>query len=312
MSKLGQWTLKGFSRSSQHKSLLSLLQAGGQAAEALTRASREVYLRHGFVHLPLFCSSEAVAAMAKEALGCQDTFYSTDSHNPYLKDEDPKLASTHPRNVQVSSSKTIVNYSQLGADSPLKALYGSAALLGLIRAIVSPERDLFTSRCPISSAYYNIFREGDGLGWHFDNSEFGVNLVLKSAEGGDDPTGAGRSGGEFEFDLNTRSAADPEAYAAVEGLLASGCPSCADSVQLASDLAPGSLVVFSGHNSLHRVTPVLAGASPRVNVIFTFEAEEGAMANDYVLRKFFGRTVEDQRRALTGLDSSIAFAGNVQ
>ena len=189
----------------------------------------------------------------------------------------------------------------------LRELYQSELLLELVQAIVAPDRQLYASPCPISSAYYNVFGEGDGLGWHFDNSEFGVNLVLQMAIpqanlGCSTETGAANGsapgGGEFEFHLNTRSDTDPDSYATTARLLDSGCPSTDRGVQSAHDLRPGSLVVFSGRHSLHRVTPVLPGASPRINIIFTYETQQGAMANDYVLRKFFGRTAGDQRQLL--------------
>ena len=48
---------------------------------------------------------------------------------------------------------------------------------------------------------------------------------------------------------------------------------------------------------MHRVTPVI-GEPSRINAIFTYEKEPGAMGTDYVLRKFFGRTAEDQSRLL--------------
>ena len=54
----------------------------------------------------------------------------------------------------------------------------------------------------------------------------------------------------------------------------------------------------------HRVTPVLPGATPRINIIFTYEKEVGAMGSDYVLRKFFGRTAEKQRAMLDGASAA--------
>ena len=45
------------------------------------------------------------------------------------------------------------------------------ALLALVQRIVSPEtesKSLYLSDCPFNAAYYNMYREGDGLGWHFD------------------------------------------------------------------------------------------------------------------------------------------------
>lgn len=40
--------------------------------------------------------------------------------------------------------------------------------------------ELHLSICPFNSAMYNGYYDGDGLGWHFDRSEFGVNLVLQA------------------------------------------------------------------------------------------------------------------------------------
>ena len=61
---------------------------------------------------------------------------------------------------------------------------------------------------------------------------------------------------------------------------------------MAEGVGPGSLVIFSGRESLHRVTPV--GEGTRMNAIFTFEKEAGARPNSYSLQKFFGRTAEEQ------------------
>lgn len=289
--------------SSVDDALWTTLSAGGPAAAALKAACRRIYVERGFVHLPKLVSAAVVDSLVEECMGCVgsgDTFLSSEDHNPYLADDDPSLSPAHPRNRPMASSKTIVDYSRVGGASALRQLYGSPVLLDLVQAIVSPGRALHPSPCPISSAYYNVFHEGDGLGWHYDNSEFGVNLVLQMAAvaaGGGGGSGR-RSGGEFEFHHNSRSVADPESFATTERLLNSGCPSVDPSVQLADDLAAGSLVVFSGRHSLHRVTPVLPGATPRINIIFTYEKEPGAMGTDYVLRKFFGRTAEDQSRLL--------------
>ena len=35
----------------------------------------------------------------------------------------------------------------------------------------SPDKGLYLSDCPYNKAYYNVYRAGDGLGWHFDKGE---------------------------------------------------------------------------------------------------------------------------------------------
>ena len=54
-----------------------------------------------------------------------------------------------------------------------RGLYGRPELLSLVQDIASPEQQLYPSECPYNAAYYNMYSEGDGLGWHFDKGEFG-------------------------------------------------------------------------------------------------------------------------------------------
>ena len=70
------------------------------------------------------------------------------------------------------------------------------------------------------------------------------------------------------------------------------------------NLGPGSLVIFAGIESLHRVTPVTEtvrqgkSKSPRterverINAILTYESQPGKRMNKYGLKKFFGRNVD--------------------
>ena len=122
---------------------------------------------------------------------------------------------------------------------------------------------------------YNGYYDADGLGWHFDRSEFGVNLVLQEPS----------SGGAFDYHRLTRSEADPWAFGAVERVLraaephaAGGGPARAASAERIEGLTAGSLVLFAGRLSLHRVSPV-RGPRPRINAILTYESEPGQLAN---------------------------------
>lgn len=125
--------------------------------------------------------SQSITAMVTECDGsvaAGEAFFSTEAHNPYLMDDDPEIPDAHARNRPMESSKTIVDCARLPEASPLKQLYCSAPLRQLMQDIVGIE-ELHLSACPFNSVYYNQFSAGDGLGWHFDNSEFGVNLVLQ-------------------------------------------------------------------------------------------------------------------------------------
>ena len=110
------------------------------------------------------------------------------------------------------------------------------------------------------------------LGWHFDNSEFSVNLIMKPAE----------AGGAFEYAPNTRDAVGAmDAFPPVECV--------GEALEVASPpLHASSLYLFHGRHSLHRVSPVRAGK--RVNAILAYNSGPDERLNEYTLRKFFGRT----------------------
>ena len=54
------------------------------------------------------------------------------------------------------------------------AVLAALALLVALRSIHVAE--LHHSADPMGCAYLNVFKPGDALGWHFDNSEFSVSL----------------------------------------------------------------------------------------------------------------------------------------
>ena len=115
-----------------------------------------------------------------------------------------------------------------------------------------------------NAAYYNEFGQGDGLGWHFDRSRFGVNLVLQQPG----------AGGDFQIHHNTRTELDMYPFGTVGKILGGDL----SEVVTVGGVGAGSLVLFSGRSSLHRVTPITA-SPPRINTILTFEEQPGQKAN---------------------------------
>ena len=243
----------------------------------LNQARRE-YVERGFCHIPNFLSTKECASMCAEYTEARDEgefFLSSETHTVYQEENDESLPSSHCRNVPVVSSKCIVDYARVPDSSILKAIYKSPRLLELVQQTTGTS-ELHLSACPYNAAYFNEFSIGDGLGWHFDRSEFGVNLVLQ-------PPG---TGAEFEFHHNTRTEEDLDSYCKVEDILARG--SDHHEVDCVDYLGVGSLVIFSGRLSMHRVKPLL-GPPTRINAILTYEKEEGQAPKAYTLRKFFGR-----------------------
>mmetsp|Transcript_3161 Transcript_3161/g.6390 ORF Transcript_3161/g.6390 Transcript_3161/m.6390 type:complete len:322 (-) Transcript_3161:83-1048(-) len=240
---------------------------------------RRSYDKHGWVHIPDFLDAATCHRMLQEANAHfqKDTaFRSHEQHTVYQEETDPNYPALHPRNAQQQSSKTIVDFDRLAPTSPLKQLYGDKALKALIQGIVSPDSELYFSACPYNSAFYNMYEQGDGLGWHFDRGEFGVNLILQNPS----------QGGTFEYHANTRSEQDEWAFEKVQLLLDGEM----EGVEAATEAKMGSLIIFAGRMSMHRVTPVTS-SSPRINAILHYEKAPGQRLGAYTLQRFFGREV---------------------
>lgn len=55
-----------------------------------------------------------------------------------------------------------------------------------------------------------------------------------------------------------------------------------------ADLQPGTLVIFCGHSSMHRVTPI-QGHKARVLAVLSYEQKPDVHLNEYTRMKFYGR-----------------------
>lgn len=247
---------------------------------ALVDQHRAELLQQGYCHLPGFLRAEAVAYFIQEAQRLEAAglgFRSYEAHNVFLEEAAATSATEDGalRTKEFASSKVLIAMDDIapGASSGLEDLYRWEALRSFLRAAFGLGQ-LHRSADPLGGFYYNIYDGAfnDTLGWHFDRSNFSMNLILQTTPG---------AGGEFQYVPDSRPAIDgmgtwAEVEAHIKGRVQT------------PELLPGSLYLFSGNRSLHRVAPVVNGK--RINIIFTFVEEEGARLNPYTLRKFFGRT----------------------
>jgi hypothetical protein len=116
------------------------------------------------------------------------------------------------------------------------------------------------------------YQSGQALNWHFDRSEFTTTLLLQAPE----------AGGEFEYRTDLRSANDPN-YAGVAEVL-EGRDLQVKRIQLEA----GTLNVFRGKNTAHRVTPV-KGQVDRFVAVFSYYEKPGVMFSDAERLGFYGR-----------------------
>ena len=118
------------------------------------------------------------------------------------------------------------------------------------------------------------YGHGEALNWHFDRSEFTTTLLLQSPE----------RGGVFQYRTGLRSDEDAN-YDGVADFLNHGQAS-ASSLQLSA----GTLNVFRGKNTAHRVTPV-EGERKRIIAVFSYYEQAGVQFSDEENVGFYGRAV---------------------
>ena len=166
------------------------------AGRALVERARSALHAVGACDLPGFLRPEATTAAVESALSLHDAAYRTDqTHDIEFSGLAPEsLATDDPRRVRIRSAKEGTAFDGIPADSPVRVLYESDELVRFVGAALEIE-PLFRSDDPLGALNYMYYLPGDELGWHFDNADFVVTLMLQASE----------AGGVFEFAPMLRS-----------------------------------------------------------------------------------------------------------
>jgi len=159
----------------------------------------------------------------------------------------------------VRSAEALLAYDQIPGDSPLRGVHESDVLTRFVGAALEVE-PIYRQADEIGALNVMFNGEGDELGWHVDNANFVVTLMLQPSI----------SGGAFEYVPMLRSADDPNP----DGVRALLTGDRAGVRELSP--APGTLALFRGRMSPHRVTPV-SGPIPRINAVLSYASSPGAM-----------------------------------
>ena len=208
---------------------------------------------------------------AADALVAQ-AWVSDQVHNVYFEPVPHHAEPGDPLAMVQHSSKHAIAYDLLPADLPLRVLYESPEMLAFAAAALGREV-LYRSADPLDALEIAIFDPGQELGWHFDNSEYSITLMLQPA----------LEGGAFDYLPAMRSHADPN-HAGVAAFLAG--TSATPPIGLHPQA--GTLSLFQGHLAIHRVAPV-AGTRSRINAVLTYGAEPDMQLSDLTRQLFYGR-----------------------
>jgi hypothetical protein len=198
-------------------------------------------------------------------------FHKVKQHNVYLDADDPGFAADHARNAKQTTTSATLGHDRLRDVVDLETLYGSDELRGFVAdALGYPE--LYPYADEVSGVNVLYYPLGTSLGWHFDNAAFTSTLMIREAE----------AGAAFEFAPFLRTDDDP-GYDAVAAVVAGET----GRVQRLHQ-GPGTLVLFRGSRTLHRVTAV-EGRHSRLLVTMTFAPEPGVELSAINQATFYGR-----------------------
>jgi hypothetical protein len=226
----------------------------------------------GACELPGFLTGPANASLTAEAAALTDcAHHSRVEGTPYLDFPDASYPGDHPRRALGFNSLSAVAYDLFPAASGLRAIYEWPALRAFVAAALG-QNELFPYRDPLGALNLAVMKQGDELAWHFDQTDFVVSLALVPAE----------RGGDFEFAPRLRSA-DDECYDDIARVLAGDATSVR---QL--PMTPGTLLLFEGRYSLHRVTPI-EGATPRLVALLAYDTKPDTTSTPLLRLIRYGR-----------------------
>lgn len=227
----------------------------------------------GALVLSRFFTSTLIDAVLADTDGREDdAFYAAASHNIWLTPPDLARGPDHIFNRQITSTKGLLADDQISATSPLRVVYGDAGLRRFVASVVGVDV-LHPYADPLSSINVHFHRDGEELGWHFDNSSFAVTALIRAPQ----------AGGVFEYAPGLRTS---ETGREDFGAVAAAVDRRVGVRTL--DFGEGDLVLFRGRNSMHRVTPSV-GSATRVLVVFAWNDEPGISLSDAAKQTFYGR-----------------------
>jgi hypothetical protein len=250
-----------------------VLDAGSARYRAVVDDARAQLAARGAAELAGFVTPEGVAALVADADSlAQRAHRSGGEGTAYLEIPDFSLPDGHPRLTWGPYALSAVAYDLIPVTSPLRRLYEWAPMASLIAEILD-RGPLFRYADPFGALNLAVMGEGDRLQWHFDQTDFVVSLAIQAAT----------FGGDFEVAPRIRRPGD-ERYEDVAAVLAG------DQMSVVTlPMAPGTLLVFEGRYSLHRVSPI-SGPTVRHVGLLAYDTKPGTMGTELLRKDRYGRT----------------------
>jgi predicted 2-oxoglutarate/Fe(II)-dependent dioxygenase YbiX len=248
-------------------------QPGTPQWKALVDRCKADLVRDGMFNLEGLVRAAALPRIVAEVRPVMDTlsFTHTREHNIYFMKTVPGLPDDHPALVKTKTTNHTVCADQI-PHSIVAHIYEWAPMI-LFLAATMEKQALYPMRDWLARMNVMAYRDGEALNWHFDRSEYTTTLLLQSAE----------EGGDFVYRSDLRTADGPN-YEGVARLMRGEDPEVKT-----LKLSAGSLNVFKGKNTAHKVSTV-KGSRERMIAVFTYYEKPGVMFSREEQLGFYGRT----------------------
>jgi hypothetical protein len=227
----------------------------------------------GACEIPNFVRAEAMPAFVDDARRLESLAYRSGGLGTvYLGFPDESFPLDHPQQWLGQYDLGAVAYDLFPADSPIRRFYEWPEFTRFVAAILGLD-EIYPFADPLGALNLAVMTDGDQLQWHFDGTDFVVSLAIQGAE----------VGGDFEVAPRIRTA-DDEHYDDVARVLGGERERL-----ITQPMKPGTLLVFAGRYSLHRVSPI-AGSTPRLVALLGYDTKPGTMSSDLLKEVRYGRT----------------------
>ena len=228
--------------------------------------SEGLFSLHGLMRPKAISAAISALAPTMET----DSFTHAREHNIYFKDNLTDITPDHPALQRCHTVNHTLGGDQL-ANNPVTQIYEYPPLAGFLADVMGVS-NLYLMEDHIARLNVMSYRDGEALNWHFDRSHFTTTLLLQNAA----------AGGHFQYRRGLRSDNDPN-YDGVAKLLRGE-----DREVHTLELEPGTLNVFLGKNTAHRISTV-EGDDERLIAVFSYYDRPGVLFSREERVGFYGR-----------------------
>jgi len=251
----------------------------------LIGAAHQMMADDTLVLLPDFLRPGAVRELADELNPLEPVAHRIDYlSTPYAWLDNAGFPPDHPRGALPRRNCGTITTEQIAKDSAVVELFHFDELTEFVCRMLQYDT-LYRSVCETLSIQVNTMREGDQFGWHFDTNDGVVSFMIQNAD----------NGGGFEYEPLIRDE-DDENYAGVTRIL-NGAQSPHQPTMLS-----GTLALFLGRRSIHRVAPVGPTTQPRLSLLYSYDREPGMVFPSSSCDRFLNPSNEPYRGQPASVD----------